>query len=451
MEKEYLKYKKYPHFDKRMSVKKARKLLKNQNTIKEHGFFPFIHYTIKSKKLEIVNDKIYAKKKSKEREIYYCAHFDRYIYQHYAHLIGLKYNEYVTNNHIDECSGAYRINRGKCNIDFAYDMLELIKQKKNAIVIVGDFTSFFDNLNHFNLKCRLERVLNSKLDDNLYKVFKSLTKFKYVNITDLYDYYTVKNNKRSEKYYMRKLNILMSIDEFRSFIKSKNSTTGEKYLKMNNNDYGIVQGSPMSGLLANIYMIDFDASMKKLASQYNGKYLRYSDDFMLVLECDNYDEVNKIYEMIQENVKIAGKIELERKKTNVYQYNDSDLRCINNLVFNTDNTPDIINFLGFSFEGKDIRIRDKTISKYFYKMNRKIKRLVNGKDNITVKQIYDKFSFQGANKKNSKGNKGNFITYVRRAEKKFAGESKIVSVRKNSKKKVTETLGKVKFNNINTN
>ena len=444
MVKEYLKYKKYPHFDKRMSVNKARKLLKNENVIKEHGFFPFIHYTIESKKLEKVDNKIYAKKEPKKREIYYCSHFDRYIYQHYAHFIGLKYNDYMVKNEIDECSGAYRIERGKCNIDFAYDMLELIKKKEDVIVIVGDFTAFFDNLNHINLKRRLEKVLNEKLDDKLYKVFKSLTKFKYVNMTDLYDYYTVRNKKRSEKYYMRKLNVLMSINEFRDFIKSKNSTTNEDYLKNNNNDYGIVQGSPMSGLLANIYMIDFDKSMKKLANNYNGKYLRYSDDFMLVIECSNLSKVNKIYEKIQELIKSAGKIELKKEKTNIYQYKNGCLKCVNQLVFNSENTTNIINFLGFSFDGKNISIKDKTISKFFYKMNKKIKGLINKKNSLTIKQIYDKFSFQGESKKNTKSNKGNFITYVKRAEKKFSGETKIANVRKSSKIKVTERIGIIK-------
>ena len=120
------------------------------------------------------------------------------------------------------------------------------------------------------------------------------------------------------------------------------------------------------------------------------------------------------------------------------------MECINKSVFDVDNAPNIINFLGFSFDGKNISIRDKTISKFFYKMNKKIKGSINGKTNLTIKQIYDKFSFQGESKKNSKGNKGNFITYVKRAEKKFNNETKIANVRKSSKIKVTERIGIMK-------
>lgn len=447
MKKEYLKFKKYPHFDKRMSVRKAKRLLSNENAIKNHGFFPFIHYTIKSKKLENVDGKVYSIKEPKKREIYYSAHFDRYIYQYYAYQLGILYNEYVIKSGIDDCVGAYRINKGKCNIDFAYEMFEIVKSINNAIVIVGDFTGFFDNLDHQCLKRRLEIILDSKIDDNLYKIFKSLTKFKYVNIDDLYDYYTIRNKKRSEKYYMRKLNQLMTVQEFRKFIKEKNTVTGESYLKSNTDIFGIVQGSPMSGLLANIYMINFDEEMCKFAQKYDGRYLRYSDDFMLVLKKSNDVDLTEIYDKIQKFVNHAGKIELEKRKTNIYEYKNGNLYCINNSVFGTDNVSNIINFLGFSFNGVNVSIREKTLSKYFYKMNRSIKQLLRGKKNIKVKNIYDRFSFQGENKKNSRGNKGNFITYVERSSQIFKGETRISNVKKNSKQKVTERLGIIKSRN----
>ena len=79
--KEYLKYKKYAHFDKKMSISKAKKIINDEVNINNHGFFPFIHYSIKYKKLENVNGKVYAKKEPKMREIFYCSHLDRYIYQ----------------------------------------------------------------------------------------------------------------------------------------------------------------------------------------------------------------------------------------------------------------------------------------------------------------------------------------------------------------------------------
>lgn len=432
----YLKYKKYAHFDKKMSINKAKQLLKNEETIKKHGFYPFIHFKIKSKKLEKINNKIYAVKEPKIRDIYYSAHMDRYIYQHYAYLIGKKYNEYAKNVGIDECSLAYRIEKGKCNIDFSYTAFNFIK-KKECIVIIGDFTNFFDNLNHKALKERLEKVINEKLDNQLYKVYKSITKFRYVNIEDIYNYLTERNGKRSEKYYLRKLSQVMTTEEFRSFIKSKNNKTGLNNLNINDKNYGIVQGSPLSGLFANIYMIEFDKKMNNLAKEYNGLYLRYSDDFIIVLENMCIKNIKDVYEKIQKFVTEAVQIELKQEKTNIYSYVGNIIKCINKEVLDVKNKNNIISFLGFSFDGENITLRHKTLTKYYYKLYRTVKRYKRGNSKVSKKKIYDKFSTQGVGQK-----RGNFISYVKRSEKVFCNEKKISKINKKSKQKVTEALSK---------
>lgn len=432
----YLKYKKYAHFDKKMSINKAKQLLKNEETIKKHGFYPFIHFQIKSKKLEKINNKIYAVKEPKIRDIYYSAHMDRYIYQHYAYLIGKKYNEYAKSIGIDECSLAYRIEKGKCNIDFSYTAFNFIK-KKDCIVIIGDFTHFFDNLNHKALKERLEKVINEKLDNQLYKVYKSITKFRYVNIEDIYNYLTERNGKRSEKYYLRKLSQIMTTEEFRSFIKSKNNKTGLNNLNINDKNYGIVQGSPLSGLFANIYMIEFDKNMNNLAKEYNGLYLRYSDDFIIVLENMCIKNIKDVYEKIQKFVTEAVQIELKQEKTNIYSYVGNTIKCVNKEVLDVENKNNIISFLGFTFDGENIMLRNKTLTKYYYKLYRTVKRYKKDDSKISKKKIYDKFSTQGVGQK-----KGNFISYVKRSEKVFCNEKKISKINKKSKQKVTEALSK---------
>ncbi len=45
---------------------------------------------------------------------------------------------------------------------------------------------------------------------------------------------------------------------------------------------GIPQGSPISAILSNIYMIDFDVKMKEFISKVNGKYYRYCDDILCI-------------------------------------------------------------------------------------------------------------------------------------------------------------------------
>ena len=437
MERKYLKYKNYAHFDKRMSIKKAEKLFLDDETINKHGFFPFINFKIKSRKFE--NNEKNKRTEPKTRDIYYAAHLDRYIYQKYANEIGVRYNEYVKINNIDGCSVAYRSGLGKCNIDFAKEAFEAIKTGDKNIIIIGDFTNFFDNLDHKHLKSRLKTVLKKELDNNLYKVFKSITKFNYISVDEIYVYLTKKEGKRSEKFFMRTLKQIMTNEEFKEFVKMPN------VLQKNKKDYGIVQGSSLSGLLANIYMILFDKKMNELAKLYNGKYMRYSDDFILIMDGKSDGHISKVYEQIQMAVLEAGKIQLKPEKTNVFKYDKHNIECINEKILYTNNVPNIINFLGFSFDGIDIKIRNKTITKYNYKMIKNIKHYKNGK-NISLKQIYNKFTFQGLNKK-----RGNFISYVKRAEKIFKNENSIEKVRKKSKEKVSTNLSKMNKEQIKIN
>lgn len=79
-----------------------------------------------------------------------------------------------------------------------------------------------------------------------------------------------------------------------------------------------------------------------------------------------------------------------------------------------------INFLGFSFDGYKIRIRSKTVSKYYYRMYRKAHNIAkmggytpDGK-RITCENLYMTYSRKGAKK-----GPGNFLTYVDRAADEY--------------------------------
>lgn len=423
---DYLKEKRYAHFDKRLSKKKAINLLSDEGNISNHGFLPFIHYVKINRRIEKINEKI-REKEAKKRDIYYASHFDRYIYQHYAHIIGDEYNRYLKEKNISDVSVAYRTDLGKCNIDFAKDMFDFIKSASNAYIMVGDFTGFFDNLEHIYLKRMIKKVLYPKqIDKNMYKMFKSVCHFSYIEMEDIYKQLSIIKNKRIGHYYLRKQNQIMSLKDFKKYM-----TT---YIKHNPNiDYGIIQGSPISGLFANIYMIEFDKNIKELVEKYNGKYLRYSDDFMIILpkiDLDKFQLLKKEIFSIQESI---PRLQLQLDKTKDYYFNDKKI-----FVFNDGNLKkDILNFLGFSFDGKSVNIRDKTISKYNNKLHRKIKKYKQGKD-VTIKDIFIRFSYQGDSIKG----KGNFISYVRRSEKIFISESNISKVRKNSKKRIINSLNR---------
>ena len=132
----------YAHFDKRMSIDEVAHYIIDEKKIATHSFLPFIRYIKRFYKYD-------GKKKSiKEREISYSSHMDRYIYQLYSLKLNEYYNVWIDRNQLDMVSIAYRTNLGRNNIDFSYLAFEFIKRTANCFVIIGDFTNFFDTLEH---------------------------------------------------------------------------------------------------------------------------------------------------------------------------------------------------------------------------------------------------------------------------------------------------------------
>ena len=76
--------------------------------------------------------------------------------------------------------------QGKCNIDFAKEVFEFIVSCENAYIFVGDFSKFFDNLDHKYLKERIKTVVGTdSLDSADYAIFKNITRFSYIEADDI--------------------------------------------------------------------------------------------------------------------------------------------------------------------------------------------------------------------------------------------------------------------------
>ena len=86
MKKEIFTDKYYTHFDVKKHHNDYEERVKNKSWVAKHGFYPFIHFQMGMDKYTIESE---GKKeiKHKEREIYYAAHIDRYIYQYYGIFI----------------------------------------------------------------------------------------------------------------------------------------------------------------------------------------------------------------------------------------------------------------------------------------------------------------------------------------------------------------------------
>lgn len=384
----------YAHFDLRVSLSmpSIRKYVMDRAKIVTHSFYPFIHFEKKKSR--------YGKKGPKKpRELYYCSHLDRCVYQRYAFLLNYQYNSWACENNIDDVAIAYRDNLGKNNIDFAKDAFDAIRSFPQCFILVGDFTNFFDNLEHQYLKKMMCEVLGAeRLPQDYFSVFKNITRF---SSWDWKGIVKAAGENIEERGVRKKINSKDTVLTKEQFQKSK------KDIKKNVSGVGIPQGSPISAVLSNIYMIEFDKDIKCYVVSKGGIYMRYSDDFIIVLPYERDAEIADFTSYIFSYVEsMKGLIDLQKEKTSCYTYK-------NEVVYEGDQ-PSSINYLGFLFDGKNIRMRPRAITKYYYRMRRKAHTI--GRSNwtsfkgrhISAKELYSIYS--------RNNEKQTFIDYARKAK-----------------------------------
>lgn len=384
----------YAHFDLRVSLSmpSIRKYVMDRTKIVTHSFYPFIHFEKKNSR--------YGKKGPKKpRELYYCSHLDRCVYQRYAFLLNYQYSIWACENNIDDVAIAYRDNLGKNNIDFAKDAFDAIRSFPQCFIFVGDFTNFFDNLEHQYLKKMMCEVLGvERLPQDYFSVFKNITRF---SSWDWKDIVKAAGENIAERGVRKKINSKETVLTKEQFQKNK------KDIKKNISGVGVPQGSPISAVLSNIYMIKFDKDIKRYVTSKGGIYMRYSDDFIIVLPYERDAEIADFTSYIFSYVEsMKGLIDLQKEKTSCYTYKDE-------VIYEGDQ-PSSINYLGFLFDGKSIRIRPRAITKYYYRMRRKAHTI--GRSNwisskgrrISAKELYSIYS--------RNDEKQTFIDYARKAK-----------------------------------
>ena len=384
----------YAHFDLRVSLSmpSIRKYVMDRTKIVTHSFYPFIHFEKKNSR--------YGKKGPKKpRELYYCSHLDRCVYQRYAFLLNYQYNIWACENNIDDVAIAYRDSLGKNNIDFAKDAFDAIRSFPQCFIFVGDFTNFFDNLEHQYLKKMMCEVLGvERLPQDYFSVFKNITRF---SSWDWKDIVKAAGENIAERGVRKKINSKETVLTKEQFQKNK------KDIKKNISGVGVPQGSPISAVLSNIYMIKFDKDIKRYVICKGGIYMRYSDDFIIVLPYERDAEIADFTSYIFSYVEsMKGLIDLQKEKTSCYTYKDE-------VIYEGDQ-PSSINYLGFLFDGKSIRIRPRAITKYYYRMRRKAHTI--GRSNwtsskgrrISAKELYSIYS--------RNDEKQTFIDYARKAK-----------------------------------
>lgn len=445
------KYKDYTHFDLRIKLEN-RKLpldylnkVENKNWVVKHGFYPFVQYT--QKKYKFSSNKSEATDKS--RTIMYCSHIDRYIYQFYASKLNGLYNNKVKEMGIAKEPIAYRKNIGKKNsnnIGFAKEVFDFISSTTSCVIYVTDFEKYFDRIDHALLKRQVEYILTvDRLPEDFYKVFLSVTKYCFSRYDDIIEFLKLKNPKITKKDLKRQVKFFDDDDEFHNFKKGYNSLQ-KKNLQLNMNSYGIPQGSPISAVLSNIYLLDFDKGIATFVDKKNGLYRRYCDDVIIIVPLKETNEIEKETENVIDAIKTCVEyhkanipnLAISEAKTHIYRYKDGSVKKADNNK-NGHEELTFVDYLGFTFNGKIIKIREKSITNYYRKLNKRIKSLnlySNRYDrNVYLRKFYKQYTHLGANEKglSKKGKKrhGNFITYAKRANDVFGEQSGISNQIKN--------------------
>lgn len=411
----------YAHFDVRTSMRMKKEYILDPENIAHHGFYPFIHYSKKQIK--------YSKKrgkKVKERDICYASHIDRCIYQYYSFLLGERYNRRVAENEISQCAVAYRTDLRQSNIHFAKRAIDFIRANAPCYVMIGDFTHFFDSLDHQYLKRQWCSLLERpELPRDHYQVFKSVTRYSTWELSDLLELNYLEDTRAGRKALNEKMTVLTP-EQFKA---------NKKHIQKHKEPFGIPQGSPISGLLANVYMLEVDKEIHDLVANLNGLYMRYSDDFIVVLP-DAGASTHEMFRDISARFNAVEGLKLEPEKTQYFRFENQVLEnCGLEFGVPSEEQRRHINFLGFTFDGKHVSIRAKTIGKYYYRMYSKAKtiRRNRGKGRqVSASNLYALYSCKGARgyyikRKDGKTKRksGNFLSYVGRAKGVFGKDELI--------------------------
>jgi hypothetical protein len=399
-----------PHFDAPLTKIEAESIVSNSKRVSRHPFFPFLQrnqhwtkYADKGKQPE-----------EKTRPIRYASRRDSYIYSYYREILNPLYEHELQRLALNDCVLAYRRipqpsgRGGKCNIHFADQVFRKIRELGNCYVFALDISQFFEHLDHEQIRNKWWRLLgkpvskskNALLPDDHFQVFKAVTRYSFIDRDSAYKALgligeeQLASGRKRIKYLVKREDFPKQICTTKDF---RNKLTG--IMEHNLNPFGIPQGSPISDLLANLYMIDFDDQMNRLISSKGGVYYRYSDDILIILPAP-IDSWKKMISLIKAVLnKTAARLKLKNSKTQVYQY------CLvnggpdqDNKILNATSGTDGLEYLGFRYDGKRVFLRNSTVSGNHRKMTAVAKRMarqhVEKFPTLSLNQLIQTFNYE---------------------------------------------------------
>ena len=427
-ELKWLRSRGYLHLTPKINVVRKREeylaKITSDKFVAKHSFFPLIHYKIKERKYKPhpcqPEKRVHSYKKkdgsyeqtAKKRPIHYATHIDSMIFAYYAEILSAKYEDLLSGNLLlKESITAYRKipidpsdseSKNKGTIHYAAEAFQAIKERgtdKGCCVLMFDIQSFFSELDHNYLKQMWLRAIGAtnRLPDDYYNVFKGATNFSYVLRDELRQVqssygkrsaFEEKKLCRNRKHHGAE-SFFSSLLELREAIKSKKLKVYNRQFKKNGIPVGIPQGLPISSVLANIYLLNFDeAIVKQVVKGLHGYYRRYSDDILIICETNQVESIKKI---VRDELEYCN-LTLSTKKTEqfilkLHDYGKNGQRLTTFQVLD-DGTEKLkpISYLGFQFYGYQTRIKAGNLSKFHRKTIEAVKRKSNRIERIIANQ-----------------------------------------------------------------
>ncbi|MDR0957170.1 MAG: reverse transcriptase/maturase family protein [Candidatus Nomurabacteria bacterium] len=417
----------YPHFDNKIGIKqlqnkknKLRQEIIDSDKLAQHSFWPLIRRDQLKRQYKKGDDKK-KESKMKNRPIMFASHHDSCIYAFFASLLREKYESRILNTSLNDSVIGYRripisqnLQTNKSNIDFANEIFRTIKTRDNFAVICLDIKGFFDSMNHRKIRDSICDILDvGELPKSFKIVLCVIMKYRYIS-------------------YSRKLNKIISS---RKVSDSLHEAIGKNEIAILKNKYarGIPQGSPISDILANIYLYNFDKKMTEKISAWGGAlYRRYSDDILLLVPLNKAKE---IYEYARAEIE-KEKVKIGKDKTEIYKISLAD-----NKIFDITSQYESgykknrkrIQYLGFEFDLQNIIERPGTVEKNYRRAKK-----------ITKSMEYKATNAKNLGKKLQKSDKPNLFAYQGLSSKKHrnAGFNKQYDKIKKKSLKITKSKRK---------
>jgi RNA-directed DNA polymerase len=438
LSRKYLK-KGYLHFDNRFwfpeRLHEVKYIIQNNLKCKDvsgktnwHAFSPFLKILLKTPRYKDQTGEGDYELESKIRPICFASHLDSLIFGYYSYALSKKYEGYIKANGFSDCILAYRTDLQKCNIQFSKEIFDYVRSHGNCTALALDIKGYFDNIDHKVLKETWSKIIGGNLPEDQYKIFKALTRYSYVSKKSILKKYKINLTRlgRKDKIPQNLLSLLPGGKDIEKFKRLREDKLIVTNLKKGDRQYGIPQGSALSALLSNIYLIDYDKVLFKKSIEENFLYRRYCDDIIIVCDTKKAMELQKFaIDTIKEHYFLT----IQDKKVEITEFKPNSkgiMRAFNKkkmieheisetAVLNEGKYYKSLQYLGFEFNGQNVFIRGSSLSRYFRKMKSRIEKTVSmsyGKnaksDKIFKEQLFHRYSHLG---------KRNFIKYAYNSSK----------------------------------